>query len=275
MSFYTDGLVLSTTAFFSAILLGGVAVVAVPRISRRLRPPARTYPRVGQLKTRAEFRRRLGAKNRHNIQTMALFLAVRWFDAFVITLFGMGAWELFSGSPVLVLGGLTIATLLFNLAFFVTVERALLRFRSLRPRYCSVYDPYFWWHERYWKLTAPLIGMFNGTPVKGLIWRLLGVRVGRQVFDDGCGITERTLVAVGDFCTLNAGSVIQCHSVADGVFKSGYTVLEDGCTVGTGAFVHYGVTMGEGAQLRPGSFLMKGEKVPRGAHWGGNPARAM
>ena len=61
----------------------------------------------------------------------------------------------------------------------------------------------------------------------------------------------------------------------DGIFKSDYTVLEDGCTVGTGAFIHYGVTMGAGARLRPDSFLMKGEKVPQDARWGGNPARAM
>ena len=253
-SFYEEGLVLSTVAFFGAILLGGLVLVAVPRL------------RAGT---------GLRAKNRHNIETMGLFLAVRWVDAFVITLFGMGALELLRGNPVVVLAGLTVATLLFNLAFFVTVERALLRFGSLRPRYCSIYDPYFWWHERYWKLMAPLIGMFNGTPFKGLIWRLLGVRVGRRVFDDGCGIAERTLVTIGDYCTLNAGSVIQCHSMADGIFKSDYTVLEDGCTVGTGAFVHFGVTMGEGSQLRPGSFLMKGEKVPPAAGWGGNPARAM
>ena len=206
---------------------------------------------------------------------MGLFLAVRWVDAFVITLFCMGALELSRGNPVIVLAGLAVATLLFNLALFVTVERALLRFGSLRPRYCPVDDPYFRWHERYWKLLAPLIGMFNGTPFKGLIWRLLGVRVGPRVFDDGCGIAERTLVAIGAYCTLNAGSVIQCHAVKDGIFKSDYTVLEDGCTVGTGAFVHYGVTMGKASQLQPGSFLVKGERVPQGGRWGGDPARAM
>jgi acetyltransferase-like isoleucine patch superfamily enzyme len=61
----------------------------------------------------------------------------------------------------------------------------------------------------------------------------------------------------------------------DGIFKSDHTVLEDGCTVGTGALIHYGVTMGRGAQLRPDSFLMKGESVPAQARWGGNPARTM
>ena len=45
-----------------------------------------------------------------------------------------------------------------------------------------------------------------------------------------------------------------------------------GCTLGVGAFVHYGVTMGDGAVLAADSFLMKGEEVPPHARWGGNPA---
>jgi acetyltransferase-like isoleucine patch superfamily enzyme len=61
----------------------------------------------------------------------------------------------------------------------------------------------------------------------------------------------------------------------DGIFKADFTVLEDDCTLGAGAFVHYGVTIGQGAQLTPDSFLMKGEKVPPRARWGGNPARPL
>jgi non-ribosomal peptide synthetase-like protein len=231
--------------------------------------------RFDHLRTGEEFRTRLRAKNRHNVATMGLFLAVRWVYVYAVTLLAMTAWDLYNGNPVLVLAGLTVATLLLSLAYFIAVERALLRFRSLRPQYCSIYDPYFWWHERYWKLMAPLLGMFDGTPFKGLVWRLVGVRVGRRLFDDGCSIAERTLVTIGDNCTLNAGSVIQCHSMEDGIFKSDYTVLEDGCTLGTGALVHYGVTMGQGSQLRPDSFLLKGESVPAHARWGGNPACAM
>jgi acetyltransferase-like isoleucine patch superfamily enzyme len=61
----------------------------------------------------------------------------------------------------------------------------------------------------------------------------------------------------------------------DGIFKADFTALEDDCTLGAGAFVHYGVTVAQGAQLRPDSFLMKGEKVPPGGRWGGNPGRPM
>ena len=35
------------------------------------------------------------------------------------------------------------------------------------------------------------------------------------------------------------------------------------------------MTMGDGAVLAPDSFLMKGEEIPPGERWGGNPAREM
>ena len=117
--------------------------------------------------------------------------------------------------------------------------------------------------------------IFDGTPFKNLVWRSLGVKVGRRVYDDGCFLPERTLVTIGDGCALNAGSEIQCHSQEDGTFKSDRIVLGAGCTIGVGALVHYGVTMGDGSVLAPDSFLMKGEEVPPGARWGGNPAREM
>ena len=47
---------------------------------------------------------------------------------------------------------------------------------------------------------------FNGTPFKSLIWRPMGVRIGRRVFDDGCDLPDRTLVTIGDDCVLNVGS---------------------------------------------------------------------
>jgi non-ribosomal peptide synthetase-like protein len=114
---------------------------------------------------------------------------------------------------------------------------------------------------------------FNGTPYKNVVWRALGVRIGRRVFDDGCSIPEKTLVTIGDDTTLNFGSTIQCHSQEDGAFKSDRITIGAGCTVGPGAWVHYGVTMGDGARLAPDAFLMKGEDVPPHTRWAGNPAR--
>jgi non-ribosomal peptide synthetase-like protein len=147
-------------------------------------------------------------------------------------------------------------------------------FRRLRPRLCSIYNPYFWWHERYWKLQAQsrYFALLNGTPFKPLVWRLLGVRIGSRVFDDGCGIVERSLVTIGSRCTLNNGTTIQSHSQEDGMFKSDYNVIGDDVTLGVAAFVHYGVTIEDGAVVTADSFVMKGTTIPRGTLWGGNPA---
>ena len=113
----------------------------------------------------------------------------------------------------------------------------------------------------------------NGTPFKSLTWRLLGVRTGRRLFDDGCSITEKTLVTIGDDCTLGAGSVLQAHSMEDGVFKADHITIGSHCTVGAGAFIHYGAAIADHAMIATDAFLMKGEQVTSGSSWSGNPAR--
>ena len=215
-----------------------------------------------------ELPRRLAAKRRYNTATIAIFLVVRWIRFMLATLIAATAVRYFGPTSVALAA---LAVLAVGLLYGVLVERLVTRFRSLSPQFCSIYQPYFWWHERVWKLLAS--PLFNGTPFKNIMWRLLGVRIGRRVFDDGCGIPEKTLVTIGDDCTLNAGSIIQCHSLEDGTFKSDRTVIGAGCTLGVESFVHYGVTMGAGSVLAPDAFLMKGEEVPPHARWHGNPAR--
>ncbi|MFD3418203.1 Pls/PosA family non-ribosomal peptide synthetase [Streptomyces decoyicus] len=227
-----------------------------------------------ELKSGEQLGRLLAAKNRHNAATMALYLVVRWLYFLWVTLLvavaaelydTLGAWAIALGNVLVVLSGAV---------YFVLVDRAVTTLHPLTPLFCSIYDLRFWRRERFWKVPSEsYLLIFNGTPFKNVIWRLLGVRIGRKVFDDGCYLTERSLVTIGDGCTLNTGSVVQCHSQEDGTFKSDRSTIASGCTLGVGAFVHYGVAMGDGAVLAPDSFLMKGEVVPPHAQWGGNPAR--
>ncbi|MFG2194385.1 Pls/PosA family non-ribosomal peptide synthetase [Streptomyces sp. NPDC048639] len=227
--------------------------------------------RFDHLKSGEELPLRLAAKRRHNTATIGLFLLVMWMEFFVLLLLAVLAAEHYTAIGALAVAAATLLGLAFTIAFSTLAERAALGFRSLRPRFCSIYDPQFWRHERMWKLS--MVPLFNGTPFKPLLWRLAGVRMGRRVFDDGCGIPEKTLVTIGDGCALNMESTVQCHSLEDGTFKTGRITIGANCTLAPGAFVHYGVTMGDGATLGPDSFLMKGEEIPRGAQWRGNPAR--
>ena len=221
-----------------------------------------------------ELRRRLAAKNKHNTVTIGLYLLVQWIYLFGVTVLALGAFDLYPSFGTWVVALAEVLVLLFTTVYFVLVDRSVRALQALRPHGCSIYDHAFWRHERFWKLCADAyLTFFNGTPFKNVIWRLLGVRLGSRVFDDGVFLTERSFVTIGDDCTLNAGTVIQCHSQEDGAFKSDRVAIGAGCSLGVGAFVHYGVTMGEGAVLEPDSFLMKGEEIPARAWWGGNPAR--
>jgi non-ribosomal peptide synthetase-like protein len=218
-----------------------------------------------------ELRRRLAAKNRHNAVTIGLYLLAWWAFWFTASVVALGAVDLYGsvGAIAIAVGGVLI--LAIRVVHFVFVERLSTMFRDLEPRTCSIYDPYFWWHERFWKLSwQPLI--LDGTPFKNLTWRLQGVRIGKRVFDDGCAIVEKTLVTIGDHCTLNVRSIVQAHSQESGAFKSDRIAIGAGCTLGIASLVHYGATMGDRALLAPDSFLMKGEEVPAHARWAGNPA---
>ncbi|MFF4217924.1 Pls/PosA family non-ribosomal peptide synthetase [Streptomyces nondiastaticus] len=223
--------------------------------------------------TGSERRRRLAAKNRHNAVTAVLFLTVRCLYVFGLVLIAMLPLGDDAALHWLETACSIVAGLVLTIGWFALVERVVVGPHGLRPRFCSIYDRAFWRHERYWKVPPTAYhAVLNGTPFKPLLWRLLGVRMGRRVFDDGCGIIERTLTRVGDGCALNVGSTLQAHSLEDGVFKSRRIAIGNGCTIGTGAFVHYGVVIDDGARIDADSFLMKGEHVPARTHWRGNPA---
>jgi non-ribosomal peptide synthetase-like protein len=229
--------------------------------------------RFDDLRSGAERGRRLAAKNRHNIVTIGLFLLTRWIYVLAMTELAFSAAVLYGDLAMAATAGAVVLVLPFTVAFLAVVERAGARFRPLRPLYCSIYQPEFWRHERYWKMAAVrLPRSLDGTPFKALAWRALGVRMGRRVFDDGAAIVDRSLVTIGDDCILNAGSVVQPHSQEDSAFKSDRITIGSRVTVGVSGHVHYGVTIGDGASLGPHSFLMKGEEMPPDARWAMNPA---
>ncbi|MBC3192718.1 peptide synthetase [Pseudonocardia sp. C8] len=236
----------------------------------------RTVARDGtfaHLETGLDLHRRLRGKNRYNRRTIGLALLVRWGGLFGSTLLTLVLADVLVPLGVFAVGVVMLAALLFTMTYTVAIERLATFRRPLRARFCSVYDPYFWWHERYWKLVVQgWDKMFAGTPFKNVVSRALGVRIGRRVFDDGAAMTDRTLVTVGDDVVLNAGTTIQCHSQEDGTFKSAGITVSSGACLDVAAFVHYGSVVGEDARIGCDAFLMKGEEVPDGAFWEGNPA---
>jgi non-ribosomal peptide synthetase-like protein len=231
-----------------------------------------------ELRDGPEFEARLRAKNRHNLVTKGLFLLSRLgFSLIGVFLFAAAINLQNSGLGVFGYALAGVLTVIIGALYYLFIERWSLGFGKLAEKYVSIYDPYYWWHERHWKLSdnALVMALFNGTPLKGLVWRMAGVKVGRQLFDDGCGMTERSLVIIGDHVSLGAQATLQSHTMEDQTFKSGYITVGNDVTLGANSYTNYGAVVGDGALLLSDSFLMKGEQVPPGSVWGGNPARQL
>ncbi|MEZ5451042.1 MAG: hypothetical protein R3E89_19480 [Thiolinea sp.] len=97
--------------------------------------------------------------------------------------------------------------------------------------------------------------------------------MGKMLFDDGLSITEKQLVSIGDYGNFNPGTVLQGHSLEQGLFKAEPIHLGNHCCLEPNAFVHYGVDIGAGARIGTDAFVMKGEQISAGAYWCGNPAQ--
>jgi non-ribosomal peptide synthetase-like protein len=230
--------------------------------------------RFDHLRTGEALRRGLAAKNRYNLRTIGLFLFTRWVGVFLFALLYLAAIELYDVLPHVVSAVLFALSIVITAVYFTLVHRCIEILHPVRPTICSIYHADFWLAERLWKVhPIHYLHVFDGTPFKNVLWWLMGVRIGRRVFDDGAHISDPSLTAIGDESVLNYRSKIQCHSLEDGTFKCDRTTIGAGCALGVGAFVLYGVIMGEGSALAADSFLMKGEEVPAHARWGGNPAK--
>ena len=221
-----------------------------------------------------ERRRRLPKKNLHNLITAAMFVAAQWAILFVTLAIWDRALNYYTEWAEIALFVAVTLTSVIIVPFYILLERMSLGFRRLKPRMATIYDPVFWRHERHWKLSdSPIMGLFAGTPFRPIILRMIGVKVGRRLYDGGSIMTERSLVEIGDDVTLNEACVLQAHSLEEGAFKSDYIRVGNGCTLAPSAFVHYGVTMGEGSVADVDSFVMKGETLEPFTVWRGNPAK--
>ena|GEM_PF-3465946 len=119
--------------------------------------------------------------------------------------------------------------------------------------------------------TPMALDALRGTPLLPWYLRLLGCRIGRQVYVETTGFLEFDLVDVGDRAILNRDCILQTHLFEDRVMKGSWLRVGLDCEIGTQSIVLYDTEMKDGARVGPLSLLMKGEVLPAGPVWVGSP----
>ena len=110
-----------------------------------------------------------------------------------------------------------------------------------------------------------------GTPVLALWLRSLGAKIGRGVWCETYWLPEADLVSLGDGATVNRGCVLQTHLFHDRVMSMGTVDLGHGADPGPHGVILPAASIGAGATVGPASLVMRGEHVPAGTRWAGNP----
>ena len=155
----------------------------------------------------------------------------------------------------------------------VVYKRVLLG--KIKPGIHPLWSMFVWKNEAvngaYESISAPSFVPMLGTPFLAPYLRLLGCKIGKDVYLGTTLFSEWDLVEIGDGVALNAGTVVQNHLFEDRVMKASYLKIGDRCSVGNMAVVLYDAEMKEGAELAPLSLLMKGETVPAETRWSGIP----
>lgn len=111
----------------------------------------------------------------------------------------------------------------------------------------------------------------SGTPALAVWLRSLGARVGRGVWCETYWLPEPDLVHLGDGSTVNRGCVVQTHLFHDRIMSMDAVTLEPGATLGPHSVILPAASIGAHATVGPASLVMRGESVPVGSRWSGNP----
>ena len=128
-----------------------------------------------------------------------------------------------------------------------------------------------WWFVRRYLSVIPT-QFLAGTPLMALYYRLLGAKIGRDVFLSMDQIDAPDLVSIGDGAIISDGAVFATTSVERGLLRIGRNDIGMRAFVGTMAVIGRNATVGAGAVLEDLSALPAGETIPDGEGWTGSPA---
>lgn len=201
-------------------------------------------------------------------------LAIVWVLTWVYIDAGMGFEGLLTASlaayPVVLLAG-AFATLFPVLLKWVLIGR----FKAVDK---PLFSDFVWCGELFdvfcESLAIPsFIRMSLGSPFFNAWARMMGVKVGKNVYCETWWLPEFDLITLEDGVTINRGTVLQTHLFHDRVMSMEHVTFKRGSTLGPNSFVLPGSTVGERTTVFPGSLVMRQETLPNDSVWSGNPVR--
>jgi non-ribosomal peptide synthetase-like protein len=139
------------------------------------------------------------------------------------------------------------------------------------------YPLWGWYYLRWWFAQAVVaavpVDYLAGTPLLSFFYRLLGARIGRDVYLGTEQLAAFDLISIGDGASVDDDASLLGQTVEHGMLVIGPVTVGKGAFVGQQSVVREGAVLEDGARLEDLSLLPAGARVPAGQTWAGSPAR--
>jgi non-ribosomal peptide synthetase-like protein len=162
----------------------------------------------------------------------------------------------------------------FPLLILVAVAVKWLVLGRVPPGRYPLWGSYYlrWWFAQAVISSVPA-DYLAGTPLLPLFYRLLGARIGRDVYIGTERLAAFDLISIGDGACVDDDASLLGQTVENGELIIGPVTVGARCFVGTRSVLREGAVMEDGARLEDLSLLPSGARIPVGQTWAGSPAR--
>jgi non-ribosomal peptide synthetase-like protein len=116
------------------------------------------------------------------------------------------------------------------------------------------------------------LDFLSGTPIIGFYLRLLGSRIGRDVYIDSDLVSGLDVLSIGDGTSINAEANISCHCMEDGLLKIRRVTIGNNVSIGSQSAVSMNTVIADNAVVDDLTCIASGMRVEANERWHGSPA---
>jgi non-ribosomal peptide synthetase-like protein len=144
------------------------------------------------------------------------------------------------------------------------------KFREGRYPLWGFYYFRFWFVKKFVDLTP--LGLLSGTPFLNFYFRLMGAKIGKNVYLGSDRIRIFDLCQVGDNSSIMREAHLTGYTVENGELIIGPLSIGKNCVIGTRSVISEYAVMNDHSTLGDLSLLQAGQGIPEGENWEGSPA---
>ena len=168
---------------------------------------------------------------------------------------------------------LATLTVLYPVMIVLSIAVKWLVLGRVKPGRYPVWGSYFlrWWFAEAFRSIVPT-SYLTGTPLLNWYYRLMGARIGTNVYLGNDGGAMFDMLSIGDDSCLGADTHFTGATVTDGWLTIGRIEIGARCFVGTRSVLGPSTRMENDSSLEDLSLVPRGGVIPAGETWHGSPA---